>query len=85
MTTVSRNTGVLKAEGETDRLSLSRFRMSSLNVSLFFCSIPLTSYTTWTHQQGAAQSAAAFIYLLIDQPASSSRVFLSLSPLLRNV
>lgn len=29
-------------------LSLSRWRMSSLNVSLFFSSVPLTSYTTCT-------------------------------------
>lgn len=49
---------MVEGRGETDRLSLSRFRTSSLNVSRFFCNIPRTSYTTWTHQQGAAQSAA---------------------------
>lgn len=33
-------------------LSLSRLRMSSLNVSLFFSTMPLTSYTTCNTPQG---------------------------------
>lgn len=46
-------------EEETDRLSLSRLRTSSLKVSRFFCSIPLTSYTTCSTSRGQ-QTAADF-------------------------
>lgn len=39
----------------TNLLSLSRLRMSSLKVSLFFSSIPLTSYTTCDRPQGGVR------------------------------
>lgn len=56
-TTASGTAAGLRGE-QTHRLSLSRFRTSSLKVSLFFCSMPLTSYTTWNTPAGGSRGRA---------------------------